>query len=138
MKLLLQRETANVNSHDIWVETSLSLAAQNGHRDVVELILGAEDIDINWKCFNGETPLFEAAKHGLSQIMELLLDYKGVNAGAKGQVQQNPPLVASGLGGCATREVARWQSKHQHHPPSGRLRPNLALWGSRVQQRVCR
>ncbi|EQC25948.1 TKL protein kinase [Saprolegnia diclina VS20] len=52
--------------------TPLFVAAQNGHLDVVEVLVctGKASVDV---AFEGETPLFTAAKHGHAHIIERLL-----------------------------------------------------------------
>jgi len=62
--------------------TPLHYAAQEGHKDVAELLL-ANHADVNAKTFNGATPLHLAAQRGHKDVVELLLaNHARVNAKA--------------------------------------------------------
>jgi ankyrin repeat protein len=55
--------------------TPLHLAAEKGHKDIVELLL-AKGADVNARNFTGKTPLQVAAVNGWKKVVELLLAHK--------------------------------------------------------------
>ena len=59
-------------------ETALEIAVQEGHRDIVELLLEQETNAIRCREYGGRTPLMTAVKHGRLDIFNLLLS-KGAN-----------------------------------------------------------
>ena len=99
VKLLLENDDFNLNSMDgIYGRTSLSWAAENGHKAVVKLLLdkGADtkskDSQYGW------TPLFWAASNGHKAIVKLLLD-NGADIELKdSQYGQTPLLWAAANG----------------------------------------
>ena len=50
----------------------LSHASSNGHREVVQLLLGVEGIDVNMKTSSGYTALTLASMRGHKEIVQLL------------------------------------------------------------------
>jgi ankyrin repeat protein len=68
--------------------TPLHWAAENGHRDVAELLL-ANKADVNAKDNNGYTPLSWAAKAGHKDVAELLLA-NGANVNAIDTMGRTP------------------------------------------------
>ena len=77
-----------------WIGSPLMVAADNGHQDVVQLLLdrGAEP---NMADQNGVTPLHEAAFQGHNDVVQLLLD-----RGAEPNMAEQDgltPLHAEGL-----------------------------------------
>ena len=63
MQLLLAQDV-DVNTTDSkYGRTPLSFAHQNGHKDIVKLLLARDDVDINTKdSLHGQTPLSWAAE----------------------------------------------------------------------------
>ena len=53
--------------------TPLFIAAQNGHKEIVQLLLAVPGININAAKDNGCTPLYIAAEKGHKEIVQLLL-----------------------------------------------------------------
>lgn len=53
-------------------ETPLLIAAQEGHKDIVEILLKVEDIDVNQTNIHGKTPLWWAVYEGHEEIVYLL------------------------------------------------------------------
>ncbi|XP_069564866.1 caskin-2-like [Brachyistius frenatus] len=72
---LLEGEGGN-NSLDSQATTPLHLAARNGHKDIIKLLLKA-GIDVN-RATKGGTSLHEAALYGKTEVVRLLLD-AGIN-----------------------------------------------------------
>jgi TonB family protein len=72
VKSLLQMQLGAVSSKDDNGNTPLHCAAENGHKDVVALLL-ANKAEVNAKNNQGETPLHVAASKGKKDIAELLL-----------------------------------------------------------------
>jgi ankyrin repeat protein len=61
--------------------TPLHLAAQNGHANVANLLLGA-GVAISPRASNGATPLHYAVQNGDAAMARLLLDYRAETGGA--------------------------------------------------------
>jgi TonB family protein len=75
VKALLKHNRKMVSSKDNNGSTPLHLAAWNGHKDIVELLL-ANKADVNAKDTMGFTPLHRAAINGHKDVVELLLAHK--------------------------------------------------------------
>ena len=75
--MLLERvQGVDVNATNERVNgtTALWLACQNGHGEVVRLLLASSDIDVNQAMTtSGCTPLFMASQEGHTPVVELLL-----------------------------------------------------------------
>jgi hypothetical protein len=73
VKALLKDNPDLVFRKDILGQTPLHLAAWNGHKDAVELLLVSK-ADVNAKDKGGATPLFMAAWKGQKDVVELRMD----------------------------------------------------------------
>ena len=62
--------------------TPLIAAAENGHTDIVELLMGA-GADINLSDGQGRSALYCAAKHGRANVVDLLLREEGIRTDEK-------------------------------------------------------
>ncbi|KAL9568941.1 hypothetical protein ACKAV7_006927 [Fusarium commune] len=71
MKNLLSEE--DPDSKDNWARTPLSYAAENGHEDIIQLLLN-KGAEFESKDNNGRTPLSYAAQEGHGATVERLLD----------------------------------------------------------------
>ena len=75
--MLLERAPGadvNVTSKEANGVTALWQACQNGHGEVVRLLLASSGIDVNQaRTDNGSTPLFQACYDGNTPVAELLL-----------------------------------------------------------------
>jgi len=73
----------NPNAKTLWTRTTpLIKAAENGHIEVVKLLLD-KGADVNEYNEGGETPLHYATRGGHTEVMKILLDH-GANIRAKG------------------------------------------------------
>ena len=99
IRLLLAKDETNVNEvgTDGW--SPLLLACFNGLISVVELLLGAEDIDVNQaKTTDGCTPLFVACQEGHAPVVELLLASSEIDVNEPLMNGATPLIIASYLG----------------------------------------
>ena len=60
--------------------TALFIASEEGHSDVVKLLLGAEGINVNQADEDGETALYIASQKGHLDVVKLLLGAEGVDS----------------------------------------------------------
>ena len=72
---------------DLWGRTPLHIAAEEGHKEIAELLIAA-GADVNAKDSVGFTPLHEAAFYGQNEIAELLIA-KGADVNAKDDSQSS-------------------------------------------------
>ena len=79
VQLLLERcnsEESELKTKDIFERTPFIWACQNGHKDVVKLLLDHEEarIDLNAKDYTGSTAFIYACENGHKDVVQLLLD----------------------------------------------------------------
>ena len=90
VKMLLERVQGvdvNATSETVNGSTALYMACQNGHGEVVRLLLATSGIDVNQaRTTYGDTPLFMACQFGHAPVVKLLLTVSGIdiNKGAPG------------------------------------------------------
>ncbi len=65
----------NVNVQNRDKTTVLYWAARRNYMQVVELLLGIDEIDVNTKDMNGNTPLHWAVYNGHMEVIDLLRKY---------------------------------------------------------------
>ena len=70
----LLKRGAKIDQQNSSGDTALHLAAANGHRTVVSLLVGSQS-DVDLKNLEGQTALHLAAASGQTDIVELLLDH---------------------------------------------------------------
>ena len=70
----------------------------DGHKDIVELLLNMNNIDVNKATKDGATPLYVASANGHIEIVELLLKAKNINANAPAKDGTTPLSIASDKG----------------------------------------
>ena len=75
---------------DLWGRTPLHIAAEEGHKEIAELLIAA-GADVNAKDSVGFTPLHEAAWKGHKEVVELLID-NGADVNAKSDWFERTPL----------------------------------------------
>ncbi|KAI9683266.1 MAG: hypothetical protein M1822_006131 [Bathelium mastoideum] len=73
----------------------LSWAAKNGHKAMVETLLGKDGVNPDSEDIHGRTPLWLAAWNGQDHVAELLLIKKGVNPNHKDKLGQTLLLRAA-------------------------------------------
>ncbi|KAF8417386.1 hypothetical protein EV426DRAFT_376156 [Tirmania nivea] len=79
--------------------TPLSYAAENGHKDVVRLLVEREDVDADSKNKSGRTPLSYAAENGHKDaVVRLLVEREDVDADSKDSEGLTPLSIAAGGG----------------------------------------
>ena len=87
----LLADGVNVDAKDpAWGDTALHKAAENGHRDVVALLL-AKGADMNARTLGGWTPLHKAAWEGHQETVELLIN-EGAEVNARATLLERTPM----------------------------------------------
>jgi ankyrin repeat protein len=86
--------TINVNIVTDHGLTPLIAACWKGHENVVRLLLGHDNTDVNQSDDDGCTPLFMACKMGHKRVVRLLLDHSETNVN-KPDNQGRTPLYAA-------------------------------------------
>jgi ankyrin repeat protein len=71
------------NSRDSMGATPLSYAAEGGYKEIVQLLLGTDTVDVDGEDEFGFTPLLYAVKHSHKELVELLLGTGKVDVNAK-------------------------------------------------------
>ena len=89
----------NLNEKDSYGDTALIIAAYRGHVDILKVLLGHRDIDINIKhrC-HGDTALILAAYHGHKDIVKALLGHRGINVNIKNEDGDTALIIAVNRG----------------------------------------
>lgn len=88
-RLLSDAKGAKVDVPSNHKRTPLSLAAINGHGQIVSLLIGMR-ASFKDKDGDGRTPLWWAARNGHEAVVKLLLETGKVNADAKDKYGQTP------------------------------------------------
>ncbi|OTA03028.1 hypothetical protein A9Z42_0034750 [Trichoderma parareesei] len=78
--------------------TALSLAAENGHAAVVNVILANEDVHVNSRDEQGKTPMCWAAEKGHEDVVVRLLGHKDIEAFVPDKQARTPLLLAAANG----------------------------------------
>ncbi|PQE15320.1 ankyrin repeat-containing protein [Rutstroemia sp. NJR-2017a BVV2] len=78
--------------------TPLLLAAIRGHKDIVQLLLATDGVDLNCKSKDGQTPLSCAAQYGHKDIVQLLLATDGIDLNCESKDGQTPLSWAAQYG----------------------------------------
>ena len=84
----------NINQNNYFDFSPLYVSSQEGHFDIVELLLSKSWININDNNYRGYTPLYVAARNGHKNIVKLLIS-RGANPNSIGGDSSTPLYVAS-------------------------------------------
>ena len=82
--------TVRADQTDEYGQTSLCIAAGEGHALPLELLLGRDDVDVNHKNSRGDTPLSLAAEEGHEVVVKLLLNRDDVDVNHKNHYGDTP------------------------------------------------
>ncbi len=88
---VLLKAGADLNQHDIWADTVLTLAAKHGYAAIVNMLI-EKGASLNIQNINGETALMWAALWGHTEIAEML-----IKTGADINMQNNRDETALDL-----------------------------------------
>ena len=89
----LLASVANVNSRNDIGDTPLSFAVQNGHKEVVSLLMGVPGLDIEIKGFKDKGPLHHACYNGKVDIVRMRLTC-GANVNSREHCGKTPLMLA--------------------------------------------
>ncbi|PON24619.1 hypothetical protein TGAM01_v206549 [Trichoderma gamsii] len=108
MNVILQRlgqVTVEADLKDGNGQTPLSLAAEQGHTTIVEVLLATGHVDINANDKFNRTPLSWAAKNGHEAVVKLLLAKDPANINSKDEYNRTPLSLAAEKGHKAVVEL---------------------------------
>ena len=88
----------DVNSQDEDKDTALIWASENGHRGMVELLLGVDGIDVNQQGYYKRTALICASRGGDKEIVGLLLHVDDINVNEQGHENDTALIYSSQQG----------------------------------------
>lgn len=94
VKLLLDKDKANVDARTIFGGTLLMSAAHKGYYDIAKLLLDTAKADVNASDHGGSTPLIMAAKRGHEEVVKMLLSF-GADVEAMGEDERTPLIWAA-------------------------------------------
>lgn len=96
-RLLIEDGDTNigVNSKDDDGRTPLSLAAKEGHEEVVRLLLKREDVNADPKDDCGRSPLSWAAQNGHESVVRLLVEQNDIDFNLKDEDGRTPLSLAA-------------------------------------------
>lgn len=92
------RSRSLVDAKDPWQQTPLSVAAENGHEAVVEMLLKTGNVNPNTKDWNDRNPLLLAAGNGHQAVVRVLLEIGKVDPDIRDSEDQSSILVAASKG----------------------------------------
>ena len=78
---LVKVKGCDINQNDSMGNPPLTWAAENGHEEVVKILLGRDDLDPNKPGEYGQTPLLWAARNGHQGVVKMLLGRDDINPG---------------------------------------------------------
>ena len=76
----MQQEHIYINQQDSKRQNVLIVASIKGHKEIVQMLLQQEKIDVNKQDgFGGETALMWASQKGHKEIVQMLLQHKNID-----------------------------------------------------------
>lgn len=97
--LLNSSEDSRINAKDIpYGKTALSYAAENGHKEIVEVLISTKAVVVDSLDDEGRTPLSYAAARGHEGIVQTLINTEGVTIDLPDKYGQTPLSHAAGEG----------------------------------------
>jgi ankyrin repeat protein len=82
------------NSKDIFGATPMFCAVENGHKEIVELLLSTGEVDVNAQDQHGWTVLIKAVKGGHKDIVELLLSIRKIDVNVQNEYMRTVLIEA--------------------------------------------
>jgi len=104
------------DARDTYGRTPLSYAAENGHDEVVKLLLAMDSVNPDFKNMDGRTPLLFAAENGHTAVVKLLVVTDAVNPDSSDTDGRTPLSWAAEKG---------HEAVVQHLLATGRANPDL-------------
>ena len=95
---LIQMGCYDLNEGDYWGYTALASAAWKGHEEVVEILLGREEVSPDKPDNQGRTPLSHAAHCGNEEVVKILLGREEVNPDKPDSEGRTPLMLAASWG----------------------------------------
>ena len=92
---LIEVGASDINGEGCWGSTPLSWAAYNGNEEVVEILLGREEVNPDKADKWGNTPLSDAACNGHEGVVKIVLEWDEVNPDRAVKWNQTPLPLAS-------------------------------------------
>ena len=92
---LIEMECCDTNGGDFWGCSPLFWAAGNGHEEVVEILLGRQEVNPDKASNSGKTPLSHAARNGHEGVAKILLGLEDVDPNKTNKDSMTPLLFAA-------------------------------------------
>ncbi|KAF0704611.1 hypothetical protein As57867_007285, partial [Aphanomyces stellatus] len=93
---LLTRDNIQVNDRSCWYgKSALLYASENGHAEVVRILLDYGGIDINLVSKSGKSALMYASENGHGKVVRMLLDHDGVDINLVNKFGKSALMYAS-------------------------------------------
>ena len=92
----LSEDIIDYNPKNIDGKTTLHIASENGHKEIVKLFLNHPKVtDMNIRDKNGQTPMHLAAQEGHIEVLDLLLNHNMVYKNPMDNEGKTPMHVAA-------------------------------------------
>lgn len=99
VRMLLQENNTDINTMDGGGRTPLLWASKNGHSDIVKLLLGHKEVNVNKaRDSDGENALLLASYNGHSEIVEQLKNASDIEINHVDSLGRTALLIASQVG----------------------------------------
>jgi ankyrin repeat protein len=124
--------TGDVNKHNKSGDTPLHTAACCGHEEIIKLLLGHKEIQVNAVNSDNKTPLYLAASHGLETTIEALLSHPDIDVNRPDQCDRTPLYVAARNGFAGTVKLLLGHKNCDVNKPAGSGKTPLYFATERV------